>query len=318
MTTRVPYSMTDGPVNVRAYGAKGDGSTNDTAAIQAAITAAVGTVFFPKGNYLVNTGLTIPSSCHLEFEAGAKLLAGTNSMTVISTTAGFKTGVKMTNVAVDGNSKTGVTAVTLSNVQFDSAVVGLNVNNCATGLVLQSTCIGVHVDRPTIYGTIDGIKILASNANVITCPSIDHQTGASPLTGTGIYITGSSNAVYGGFVQGFQYGVYDQGDYNKIDATYFELCSDCALRWDGCAMPTATDVFFFGQAAAAGARYLAVASNTAGARVMWPKMVQGNSTGGLFFFSSGNSNCATDYTTDGGTTNTAAGTVTQISKITIP
>ena len=27
---------------------------------------------------------------------------------------------------------------------------------------------------------------------------------------------------------------------------------------------------------------------------------------------------ATDYTTDGGTTNSAAGTVTQISKITIP
>jgi hypothetical protein len=86
----------------------------------------------------------------------------------------------------------------------------------------------------------------------------------------------------------------------------------------GPTVPRATDVFFFGQAAAAGARYLAVANNTAGARVMWPKMVQGNSTGGLFFFSSGNSNCATDYTTDGGTTNTAAGTVTQISKITIP
>ena len=51
---------------------------------------------------------------------------------------------------------------------------------------------------------------------------------------------------------------------------------------------------------------------------MWPKMVVGNSTGGLFYFVNGNSNCATDYATDGGTTNTAAGTVTQISKITIP
>jgi hypothetical protein len=310
--------MTDAPVNVKAYGARGDGTTNDSAAIQAAINAAAGTVYVPKGNYLVNTGLTLPSSCHLEFEAGALLKAGTNSMTVLSTTAGFKTGIKLRNVAVDGNSKTGVTAVALSNVQFDSAVVGLNVNNCATGLVLQSTCIGVHVDHPTIYGTIDAIKILASNANVVTCPQIDHQTGASPLTGTGVYITGSSNAIYGGFIQGFQHGVYDQGDYNKVDGTYFELCSDCAIRWEGCLLPTATDVFFYGQAASAGARYLAVGSDTKGGRVMWPKMVQGNSTGGLFFFSSGNSNCATDYATDGGTTNTAAGTATQISRITIP
>ncbi len=314
MTTRVPYSMTDAPVNVKAYGARGDGVTDDRAAIQAAINAAAGTVYVPKGNYLVNTGLTLPSSCHLEFEAGALLKAGANSMTVISTTAGFKTGIKLRNVAVDGNSKTGVTAVALSNVQFDSAVVGLNVNGCATGLVLQSTCIGVHVDHPTIYGTIDAIKILASNANVVTCPQIDHQTGASPLTGTGVYITGSSNAIYGGFIQGFQHGVYDQGDYNKVDGTYFELCSDNALRWDGCLLPTATDVFFFGQAAASGARYLCVASNTKGGRVMWPKMVQGNSTGGLFFFSSGNTGCVADYATDGGTTNTATGTTTQIQK----
>lgn len=307
-----------GVVDVRAFGAKGDGTTNDSAAIQAAINAVAGTVRVPKGTYLLTTGLTLPSSCHLEFEAGALFKANTNSMTVISTLAGFRSGVKLTHAAVDGNGKTGVTAIKYSNVQFDSAIVGANVNACAIGIQLDTTCIGVHIDRPTVYGTVDAIKIMASNANVVTCPQIDHQTGASPLTGAGIFMSGSSNLVQGGFVQGFQYGVYDSGDYNKVDGTYFELCSDCAIRWEGCAMPTATDVFFFGQAAAAGARYLAVASSTAGGRVMWPKMVQGNSTGGLFFFSSGNSNCATDYTTDGGTTNTAAGTVTQISKITIP
>lgn len=318
MTTRVPYSMLNGPVNVRAYGAVGDGLTDDSTVLQAAIDAAAGTVVFPKGDYLVNTGLTLPSSCHLMFEAGAKLLAGTNSMTVISTTAGFKTGIQLLNVAIDGNSKTGVTAMALGNVQYDSAVVGLNVNACATGLVLQSTCIGVHVDHPTIYGTVDAIKILASNANVVSCPSIDHQTGDAPLTGTGIFITGSSNVVHGGFVQGFQYGLYDQGDYNKVDGTYFEMCTDCALRWDACKLPTATDVFFFGENATPSAAFLCVASDTAGGRIMWPKMITGNSTGGLFYFVNGNSNCATDYTTDGGTTNTDVGTATQISQITIP
>lgn len=51
--------------NVKAYGAKGDGNTDDTAAINAAITAAGlaggGTVYFPPGTYcVVQSGSTVP------------------------------------------------------------------------------------------------------------------------------------------------------------------------------------------------------------------------------------------------------------------
>lgn len=44
-----------GALNVRDFGAKGDGKTSDTAAIQAALDAAgktEGTVYFPSGVYL--------------------------------------------------------------------------------------------------------------------------------------------------------------------------------------------------------------------------------------------------------------------------
>ena len=47
-------------VNVKWFGAKGDGVTNDTAAIQAALTAAVsgsGVVFLPRGTYATNADL---------------------------------------------------------------------------------------------------------------------------------------------------------------------------------------------------------------------------------------------------------------------
>jgi hypothetical protein len=47
--------------NVRDYGAVGDGTTNDTAAIQAAIDASKG-VYFPSGTYLINRALQIPNS----------------------------------------------------------------------------------------------------------------------------------------------------------------------------------------------------------------------------------------------------------------
>jgi len=65
--TKVTYSMINGaPINVKDYGAVGDGVTNDTAAIQAAFNAANtakgATVFFPVGDYLITSTLTLPRS----------------------------------------------------------------------------------------------------------------------------------------------------------------------------------------------------------------------------------------------------------------
>ena len=64
-----------GIINVKEYGAKGDGSTNDTAAIQSAFDAAFGdssspngrqpgnrsnsSVYFPLGDYLITNELTL-------------------------------------------------------------------------------------------------------------------------------------------------------------------------------------------------------------------------------------------------------------------
>jgi len=66
--TKVSYSMIDGiAINVKDYGAIGDGSTDDTAAIQAAIdalSAQGGTLYFPNdgGNYLISETIEITSN----------------------------------------------------------------------------------------------------------------------------------------------------------------------------------------------------------------------------------------------------------------
>lgn len=63
--------------NVRAHGARGDGRTLDTRAIQAAIDAAGqsgGTVFFPPGEYRSGT-LRLRSRITLRLDAGATLIA---------------------------------------------------------------------------------------------------------------------------------------------------------------------------------------------------------------------------------------------------
>lgn len=85
--TKVTYSMIDGAyANVKDYGVKGDGTTNDTLAIQQVLRdfAGINPVFFPPGTYLVagdailsgnvtKEGIQIPSDCSIDFADGAEL-----------------------------------------------------------------------------------------------------------------------------------------------------------------------------------------------------------------------------------------------------
>lgn len=67
-------------INVKAYGATGDGTTDDTSAIQAAINAVPssgGTVLLPAGNYIISTTLTI--------DKDGTMLTGTGAASVIRT-----------------------------------------------------------------------------------------------------------------------------------------------------------------------------------------------------------------------------------------
>jgi hypothetical protein len=62
-TTRTVAAKLADVISVKDFGAVGDGTTDDTAAIQAAINAASGgnsTVYIPDGVYRITSGLTIP------------------------------------------------------------------------------------------------------------------------------------------------------------------------------------------------------------------------------------------------------------------
>src|SRR5690348_11786585 len=73
-------SENSGVFNVRDFGAKGDGITFDTAAIQKALDACAtsgGTVEFPSGTYL-SKPLKLHSKTTVRLDAGARLQASTN------------------------------------------------------------------------------------------------------------------------------------------------------------------------------------------------------------------------------------------------
>src|SRR5215472_2456536 len=79
--------MKDLVYNVTSYGAKGDGSTNDTAAIQGAIDACAvgqgGIVWFPAGRYVTTLSLFV--------RAGSIVLEGVGYASVITPQGNFDT-----------------------------------------------------------------------------------------------------------------------------------------------------------------------------------------------------------------------------------
>jgi len=81
----------EGIVNIRSYGAKGDGTTDDTAAIQAALDDAAklgGKVHVPPGRFLVKGSLRIPPGVTLEGTAVAPQWSDPLKGSVILATGG--------------------------------------------------------------------------------------------------------------------------------------------------------------------------------------------------------------------------------------
>lgn len=129
-------------VNVKWFGAKGNGATNDATAIQAAInfvqSLGGGTLWFPYGTYLINSTLSVTKGIKLEGEgeigdsaSSSGVLTGTtiqwnsvsnsDMMTVKSATAGnYLYGFGVKNIVFYGSSKamTAIRASSIGNSDF--------------------------------------------------------------------------------------------------------------------------------------------------------------------------------------------------------
>lgn len=134
--------------NVKAYGATGDGVTDDIIAINAAIAAAIaaggGVVFFPAGTYLI-----------------------TAAVNLLSVTGALRWNLKLLGVSQTASQLRRKTAgVVIEVCGFYNGVVNLGING--------------YADNTTASGTTT-----ASSAD-FTCAALTQSHVGSPISGTGV------------------------------------------------------------------------------------------------------------------------------------
>ena len=245
------------------YNAKGDGVTDDTAAIQAAINSvtAGSTVFFPPGTYLLSgSGLSITTNLILRGSGHASVLTyngsgvgitvnsgiGANGKTklvdfAITTTAGTPT----TGILVTGSTFVTIEnvycsvfpigfdllssfVVRLSHVQFDAKAIGDNSAASAnTKIGIRMTlCNSCVMDGESlVLRTQFGVQLIACSLCIVRDSDIEY--GTTPVAGgIGLKITAQSATN--------SYG-------NRIDSVWFED-NDSAIVLDGSAASSGSGV----------------------------------------------------------------------------
>ncbi len=96
-------------ISVKAYGAAGDGATDDTAALQAAITASLNSaIYFPTGTYKITSGLTSTDAIRMYGDGMSASIInanfaspGTGMFIVDSTSFGY-IGVYIQDLEING------------------------------------------------------------------------------------------------------------------------------------------------------------------------------------------------------------------------
>jgi parallel beta-helix repeat protein len=186
------FNVKSGP-----YGATGDGSTDDTTAIENAIAAISsnggGTLYFPKGTYIVSESLDLVSNMRVIRAPGAVVKLKNSSVSSLTSAGIFyafqKTDIWIEGMEIDGNK---------ANNDVDSSKgVGIRIHDCQRIWVLynylhDTTSDGIVVQRQ-IAG--NGNKDIHINFNTVTGAGSSSMTqgGEGILAVEGEFIDISNN-----------------------------------------------------------------------------------------------------------------------------
>lgn len=181
------FSGTWHNVKWRKYGATGDGTTNDTSEVQAAINAipaAGGTVFFPPGDYLCGN-LTITNKSNLTIRgcSGAKISwTGTGAPNIGFQQTGTNSRITICDLEMEGDGVVGnahaglwnsdgvtMTDITMRNCYVHSCTIGISLYRLTSGEITRFSIEGNRFEN--IRGTASGSGYAIHHGNQSGNPS---------------------------------------------------------------------------------------------------------------------------------------------------
>jgi hypothetical protein len=172
-------------VNVKDYGAVGNGVADDTAAVTAAVTAAAGKrLYFPTGTYMISS--IVCSSSILILGDGhtsvIKQLASTVAHMV--TVSGTSTRVTVQNITFDGN-----TANQAANSTNRSLYLASTGTSTAPSSLEVSGCTFINGNYADIYVFTDSILSTLDYLTVESCTFLGGSDGDNTANGDPRYIS---------------------------------------------------------------------------------------------------------------------------------
>lgn len=150
-------------VSVKDFGAAGDGVTDDTAAIQAALNAKSaaggGIVYAPQGKYRLTSKITIPS--WVLFKGAEWLPDPSNGAQVFATSLYINWGDGADNHAVEMSASSGIEGFTfyyptqVANTASTPTAFGFSISTPLAAGIYDN----IHVKNITLYNSYKGIRL---------------------------------------------------------------------------------------------------------------------------------------------------------------
>lgn len=222
-------------VSVKDFGAKGDGVTDDTAAIQAALNSGAKNIVFASGTYKLTSSITIPQQVSVQFNAAT--IKGHFADFLIKMNFYGETVFLGKLILTDDDSSVVSAATTLTKgIQFGntgSAIHGVDTSACD---IYCSQLIQAYYFGEYSYSNTYGVLRAFNCGNVSTDAVVMDAVGGGLVAANDTYIqkleiTGSNTAtwngagllVVGGF--GVTFGqLHIESVYNSNGAQFNSCC----------------------------------------------------------------------------------------------